>query len=125
MNVSSVELSKKLYKVSAWNPREWGYDTSYADNWLRHIANFPHDTREWKGVNIIPAYDAGYLLRKLKPLTEERGRLFVTTRDIRDWTAGFSSTYDQYHEDKGTADTPEDALAKLAIELFKQGILTK
>jgi hypothetical protein len=63
-------------------------------------------------VGDIPAYDLGYLLRKLPQpysiMAYSTGRLVAVQGEVT-----------------ATADTPEDAAAKLAIELFKQGILTR
>jgi hypothetical protein len=126
MNVASLELCKELYELSKW------FDTGYKHyeiNGKYEILPSIKITDDWgdEGRNVLsmlaPAYDLGYLLRKLEPLTEERGRLFVTTRNVGDWTAGFSATYDAFHDDKGIADTPEGAVCSLAISLFKAGVL--
>lgn len=61
-----------------------------------------------------PSYDLGYVLRKLPP----GSRVFRATNGS--WAAVRSS-----HAKATWTETPEDAAAKLAIELFKQGILTK
>lgn len=129
MNVASLDACKELHELSGWNPHEWVYDTSYVDNWLRDISDFAHTTREWLGVNTIPAYDLGYLLRRLpKWIDDEDGdddRSYPFIMEHK--RAGY---YDEqtsgYVDDLNcSADTPEDAAAKLAIELFKQGILKK
>ncbi len=69
----------------------------------------------------IPKCDVlGYLLREL-PRTYKGVGLCV-------WAAGSSrwrAEYDNSHRVHFDADTPEDAAAKLAIELFKQGILKR
>lgn len=93
---ASPELCKTLYELSGWEPS-------------------PGVT---KGDNHWPAYNLGYLLRKLPEQVELKSY--------------FDGSWDCRHIDTDEAwgvngrmngDTPEDATAKLAIELFKQGIL--
>lgn len=123
-NVASLELSKKLYELSGWNDAPFAYDTSYADNWLRYIEDFPGDTRERRGVDIIPAYDLGYLLRKMPRVDKDGIFAWVTVSNgTNDWTAYWESDQGLYASRSG--DTPEDVACKLAIELFNQGILTR
>jgi hypothetical protein len=129
MTVASLELCKTLYELSGWEATQ---------NFWKSLLG--HDAKTWRDFKVVdfngaeipdafgertyPAYDLGYLLRKLQPLSEERGRFFLSFNPDQDrWFTGFSATYDQYHSDKGDADTPEDAACKLAIELFKQGVL--
>lgn len=84
------------------------------------VAEFPSSNDDYS--DWCPAYDLGYLLRKLKQ------GLKYGLDDI-----GIDLALDQWearHKALGTpticeACTPEDAAAKLAVELFKQGILTK
>ena len=132
MNVCSLELAKELYKLSGWEDTEKSYniendveDTSMA------ILMHPEHT---------PAYDLGYLLRKLPPqirLPYKNGRLrnrpnFLSLRPKRHYGSGhvykpgWEAIYLKYRTNDyiiAVADTPEDAAAKLAIELFKPGIL--
>jgi hypothetical protein len=127
MTFSSFELSEELYKLTGWNPGEWAYDTSYADKWLRYIADFPADTRERQGIKMIPAYSLDFLLRKL-PMLYNRGVLLVAVTNTDKWSAEY---YSFYPDDRGAkspiliADTPEDAAAKLCMELSKQGVFKR
>lgn len=102
VDVASLPLCKELYELSGW------------DNDL-----LSHNQR-------APRYTLDYLLRKL-PKKLEDGWLTLTpmvNRGKDDW--GIS-----YDTDEGEnlgfqyADTPANAAAKLAIELFKQGVLTR
>lgn len=98
-DVASQPLCAELYEVSGW---VIGSSTD--------IYDFPKYS-DRKGNFIAPAYDAGYLLRKLPLYTEIEqipGGWFVTNNE-------FSLT----------ADTIEDALCTLAIELFKAGVLKR
>lgn len=116
-DVASLENSKRLYELSGWiNGRHFYYHKKY-DSDVNYLPSLLGD-------NLHPAYTAGFLLRKLPY------RYYVRRDKISaggDWwcydiTKGIAT-------DKGgegiLADTPEDALCLLAIQLFKQGVLTK
>jgi hypothetical protein len=113
MNIASFELCKELYKLSGW---EDGTNTELyvSDKQGKYLAtvnkeSFPMD----KMGKFIPAYDLGYLLRKLPAGVV-----------IHKHASGYQM-FDSYeHKTMSTAyDTPEDTACKLAIELFKQGVL--
>jgi hypothetical protein len=90
----------------------------------------------------LPAYDLGYLLRKL-PKHHNFGMPYVSqANDGSQWVASYVNWWALWEYDgKGSAkkwhnevidaglhflaNTPEDAAAKLAIELFKQNLLTR
>jgi hypothetical protein len=128
MNVASLELCKELYELSGWIQYfDWHYDE---DGQLKKYV-------EGSVFTGIPAYPLGYLLRKL-PKTLDLGKPKV--RDLHIvaggdcWVADYKyrmpsqqqEWMHMYDKAKLTeATTPEDAVAKLCIELFKQGILTK
>lgn len=99
IDITSWELTKELKEVSGWEP-----DASNKE--LQQVG-----------------FSLGYLLRKLPKFI---GNDRVTIQPVVDdrWDASYdeldgSSTHDCF------ADTPEDAAAKLAIELFNQHILRK
>lgn len=127
MNVASLELCKKLFELSGWNGADkmWEQWTSrYNEGGLAppQVANEGDADRDFQNGLLawqpIPAYDLGYLLRKLPTAID------LTHYSFSPWAAGY---FGELVEDKltSTGDTPEDAACKLAIELFKQGILTK
>jgi hypothetical protein len=119
MNVASLDLCRELYELSGWDDTtflfiegdiegvgpasEYGYHPEMGD---------------------IPAYDLGYLLRKLPPHINERP---ITISNYMIDGSSWSAAYMEYDQEiyTASADTPEDAAAKLVIELFKQGILTR
>lgn len=121
MNTASLELSKELYELSDW------YDTSYVyarggalalrrvdiDQHVDHVFEEP------------PAYDLGFLLRRLSNV--EVGNDTDNSKDGQYYAKRPNSTGQVDSNDKAGnlefADTPEDAAAKLAIGLIKQGIL--
>lgn len=130
MNVASLELCKELYEVSGWYfaNHKW-----YYSEFTGLLTLAPADDDVGKTYKVVcPAYDLGYLIRKLPRTKKYIGTykramtsdLVVASLDTIEWGAG-------YQEDESffnlieTAATPEDACARLAIELFKQGVLTK
>ena len=115
MNVTSLELCKELYELSGW-------DDPDLTNYYEGTGIFP--------TAVCPLYHLGYLLRKLQDndLTvimrwnrDMGGRVAMKQWDKK-WCIG---TFDMPQGEYPVADTPEDAAAKLTIELFKQGILTR
>lgn len=152
--VTSLELCKELYELSGWD-----------GTLLRRITGDDHKRRfdadlvvhtvyekvvgvydaavgcdECEGVytdKTFPAYDLGYLLRKLPSVLGE-GTNNVRDLHVAKAPDNYIADY-MYRVPKNgrlwwhmydrapltEADTPEDAACKLAIELFKQGVLTK
>lgn len=112
MNVASLELSEELYELSGWNDTEYDYCRNSDSEWSAWNQSDQHE-RSYPGFKRgVPAYDLGHLLRKLPPYTliqnvQERWKVYAEGQTI------FSET------------SPEDAAAELAIELFKQGVLTR
>lgn len=121
-NVASLDLCRELYELSGWEAH-FAYNT-YTGNVVKRFAK--HDPA------ILPAYDLGYLLRKLPKYighASQSCRFGLFPQGFTNTaSANWCASYDTY---KGeiyllqTADTPEDAACKLAVELFKQDILQK
>lgn len=112
MNVASLELCKELYELSGWEDTE---------KWLTASDLLPEIIDGKKTGNLkreqVPAYDLGYLLRKLPPVTKV---INCSNEKTQIYGALFPELKLTFH-----GDTPEDAACKLAIELFKQGVLPK
>ena len=119
MYSANIELCKELYELSGWE------GNTLAFGWVDGLIVSMED-RDWKEV-AFPAYDLGFLLRKLE--TTELG---VSVRyvnqllgmDMKSWL----NKWVAYHpwlkqKDYTYADTPEDSICELTIELFKQGLL--
>lgn len=100
MNVASLELCRELYELSAWEGESHPLH-GYEDEQGKHI----------------PYYTLGYLLRKLVNVEVSvfGDPVFGMNQVRASDRSGHSSI----------ASIPEDAAAKLAIELFKQGVLTR
>lgn len=132
VEVASVALSRELHDVSGWEDPAYIYleiDGKYS------IALIDISRRFSKLVtDVIPAYDLGYLLRKLPPFVDsqaypgQRAYLDIGLRDDGPpWYAWYACWgIPGVMSDFGLhADTPEDAACQLAIQLFKRGVLTK
>lgn len=126
MNVANLELSRELYKLSGWykaTEKFWFYD----DNFGYQLVDRPFGKLEKENGNRCPAYDAGFMLRKLPAkIIDGIDDFFLkmSKNDDNDYTFAYVCEMANLY---GTpsADTPENALALLAINLFKQGILTQ
>lgn len=118
MNVASLELCKELFELSGWEDTEkvWYQVPEDDDSISYEVLNYGEVAiRDGVrvGSDLAPAYDLGYLMRKLGDNVE-----------LEHFGAGWD--VQKYHEDSFTsaaADTSEDAAAKLAIELIKQNVL--
>lgn len=142
MNVANLELCKELYELSGWQSEYWysGFphqngSFSYDGKIIQSNDRPEQERRGWRKGD-IPAYDLGYLLRRLPAnfnTGDARGsfELFIK-KTSREYFAGYNKPelgkwlYDQNHavwEHPCGADTPEDAAAKLAIELLKQKVI--
>lgn len=125
MNVASIELCKELYELSEWQGGEYDYCRNKGEEWDAWNQSDQHE-RSYPGFErSVPAYDLGYLLRQFPQniatyvynAFDENGHLH--------WRASDGVIDFIKPKFEATADTPEDAVAKLAIELFKQGVLTR
>lgn len=121
MNVASLELCKELYKLSGWEVHtlKWVIKDNGAGDLTMGTIHASH--QEYTEVikyadEVCPAYELGYLLRKLQSHIEA-----LRPDTVQDaWVAEYVFE-NQKPDVRGT--TPEDAVCKLAIELFKQGVL--
>lgn len=126
MNIASLAPCKRLYELSEWEPehREWwgllngGYKAGISE--VRQSGRFNSEEI------ICPAYDLGFLLRKLpKSHRPPDGYVDLFSLYLIDddpavvlvWAAGYGSQL------AVEADTPENAACELAIKLIEQGII--
>jgi hypothetical protein len=118
-NVANQELCRELYKLSAWGSN---YENTAS----------PDYELDWYGANKTyecPKYPLGYLLRKL-PLVikqEDQEGFLTMTNDGEDYHFSYGWWFepDRMDEVEGADRSPENAVCKLAIQLFKEGILTR
>lgn len=123
MTTASLDLCKELYKLSGWDFESSSYPTDnlYHQNsgnglvipTLAILNKYPD--------KYTPAYDLGYLLRKL-PQKIKPGLFRNPDSTNFEWSAICYARADEFMM-TAKADTPEDCAAKLAIELFRQGVL--
>ena len=126
MNVASLELSKKLYELS-----KWGDENDYQDEWYFKFGKHLGDEETWgftrtKAMGEFPAYDSGYLLWKLPADIDMPSRAGDSSLDVIKSETRYYASYrvgSAQANYQGVADTPEDALCKLAIKLFEEGVL--
>lgn len=107
MNVASRELSKELFELSGWRGTDFCWDD------LPESFYLAPDHQIEGG---FPAYDLGYLIRKLVNRNYD-ARVRYSTNSMN-WRASLIHWGSEH-----IADTPEDATAKLCIKLFKSGVL--
>lgn len=121
-NVASLENCMTLHELSGWDETTFCHKTVLTGDELEFRAiSLTEDARVGANARFLcPAYDLGYLLRKLPDQT------LLGTLPTGSWVIEYNPTPGKFtHEFEFVADTPENATTKLAIELFKQGILTK
>jgi hypothetical protein len=134
MNVASHELSEQLSKVSGW-----GYNGELRDDNLSwwYDNTFPDQEPDWRvqnlyeaakvGVIKFPAYDLGYLRQAiLDGINKKLSQIQTVTATDMGYGLTFNPEYTiLLNRLMAALVSGEDATCKLAIELFKEGILIK
>lgn len=127
MSTASLKLCKILEKLSAW------YGTDYF--WEKKTGRLTQDIMTLRAsglpeVGYVPAYDLGYLLRKLPQSIYNNDYFLQFEQDFDDnWSVHYMYIFNPRENSRVvvkhrmTADTPEDAACKLLIELIKQKVL--
>jgi hypothetical protein len=116
MDTASLELCKELYKFTKWDGLQSAWLKGSPINGGDYVG-FYHGEDYEKKLFIAPAYSLGYLLRKIKHL----GYFEFQYHDDGQWHF-YRMKYEDQHNGV-RADSPENAVAELIIELFKQGHL--
>ena len=122
MNVSRLENSKRLYELSGWkDQKDWWVQDPADSEQLNSRLESTYYPEEYS-IRVAPAYDLGYLMRKLqsihlKDTDTEHGIHLRYKTEREQWRMNISFV------DGVGADTPEDAVVLLAIKLFEEGIL--
>jgi hypothetical protein len=113
-------LCKSVYEKTGWDgDKRFAFDDTYADKWLRYIADFEHKTREWNLKDMIPLYTSDYLLEKLPHEVEEYTVGVVWDKNVDSWRGEYGDN--RLH--LVHADTPLKALLKLTLALAEAGEL--
>jgi hypothetical protein len=126
MTTASLDNCRRLYELSGWGNSEytWVCVTDMLPQLLTKGAT-QYIGNDLERVD-VPAYDLGYVLRKLQYMEDLAIHRCHHMDNSWNWEAqchpdpdasdGYSFAY---------ADTPEDAACKLAIALFEAGVLVK
>lgn len=144
MNVASRSLCKELYDLSGWG-RTGKHTVSDVQIWWVKAEDVSSgiyfvDDGEWvvspsilsfnDGAEYFPAYDLGYLFRKVQ-VALGVGVRFVDpdnplATDLKEWHGKYIAFNPWLKQrDYAFANTPEDALCKLAIWLFQREVLIR
>lgn len=125
MNVASLKLCKELDALSGWSETDYFYQgVEHEDKSTAYVLTNPVLEGPLTA-NAYPAYDLGYLMRRLPAQTLLK-REYDASPELPEATpAHYRALYDTLdgqHFWSG-ADTPENAAVLLAINLFKHGVL--
>lgn len=143
MDVASRELCEELYKLTEWGDTSfyWRCDFSVyrSQEWKNTIIYAVHKNWELGGSFIpgteearlyYPAYDLSFLLRKLPKQIKFVGGSPAAVwwnQKLGKWQTGYTRHIQGSDNQKShyfEAETPEDAVAKLAISLIKAKVLS-
>ena len=115
MNVASLELCKELYELSGWDNTYFNYAEHELDGNI--VLPYHRDSENSSKWFECPAYTLGYLLRKMS-----LGFRDLSYHSDGRWIARSGAGTGRFMK---SAKTPEDAAAKLAIELWKRGLVER
>lgn len=127
MNVASQGLCQELYELSGWSDTRDAFFNS-AGGWT--WTDFGEETaagalRDEPG-DWLPAYDLGYLVRKLMGHSIYKLGSGSYEAHWRDHAPTKNQVFTgQDHITCTSKNSPENALCSLAIELFKKDLLSK
>lgn len=125
MNVADKDLCQELYEVSGWSDTHLRWNQFMSKEAVWQIYESSEKVVFAGYVGYAPAYDLGYVLCKLHRATIHHkwvdGESTYTARIsvAKEHKTSANTVY------KSESETPENAAVKLAIELFKQGILKR
>lgn len=141
MTTATLDLCKELYELSGWEcdwfwvgwsaqemdyPDDWNWRETHAEQQGFYSMDGSIEAKFKQEDRLYPAYNLGYLLRKLPPFlfsADNRASHLTICADQQEWIASYDYNDDELAENINFADTPENALCALAIELFKQKVL--
>lgn len=121
MHVASLALCQELKALSGWTDTyfQWRTHPSGEAYVVGHVPDADPLKEE------TPAYDLGYLVRRLPRKLDGEQFMCEIAIEAAVFGEGWCAGYLYHTTPTLEAETPEDAATKLAIELFKQGVLTR
>lgn len=125
MHVAELSLCKELFELSGWKDCSHGY-FKYEVGVLLRVE--PYKPEPDDIYCVAPAYSLSYLLRRLPEFIDWKGLQHNLSLYPSGVLGGWVAKYENAPLKTAfqvVADTPENAAAKLCIELFKQKILTR
>ena len=122
MNVASLELCKELYELSGWDGTAYYWQLDYYEDGSSLWNLYHENEAKPRTGRVRPAYDTDFILANL-PQFELRKTSNGYAIRVNTGSASVSAAY--RNSLRKEADKPANAACNLAIELFKQGILTK
>jgi hypothetical protein len=126
MQVASLSLCKELFELSGWDDAKFGWSYYYDGNQRKGDMVFYRLYQSPSWSSDCPAYDLGFLLRKLPAIIPSEVAYESSCLHLMKSSTRYTFSYThRKHKLNSKSDTPEDAAAKLCIELFKQSILIK
>lgn len=121
MDVADYRLCEELYLLSGWTGTSFYHDASEGYD-EKHVEYSSDGSLPIDG-GMYPAYTLGFILRKL---AEETSVQMETVSHENELLWSITVSEGGYDGTLGSsAETPEKAAVKLAIELFKQKILVR
>jgi hypothetical protein len=127
VDVASVDLCRELWELSGWGTEATAFHWYKQHGEADYTLVSSDEAEFYQSDSYFPAYTLGFMLRKLQlPYVT----VLVGTLGRRSKLYSASYIPDQLGEyDPATmyrkADTPENALCQLAIQLFRQNILKR
>lgn len=131
MTTANLENCKKLYELSGWG-NVGGEQDNPDYYWVQSLDGGRENYTCYGGGSIpsdggiYPAYDLGYLLRKLEDAEHQGEAIQLNYCHHQDGSRNYCISIGKALKSLFEyADTPEDAACLLAIKLIEQGVLKK
>jgi hypothetical protein len=117
MNTASLELCRELYEITGWEADDWYDHGNMAELCtLEDVEAGDNPKSEY-----TPAYDLGYLIRKLDHKWFRLEHSFEINEPINRWSAWYLTDDVGGYVEEG--ESPEDAVAMLCIQLIRKGVM--
>ena len=115
IDVANLTECKELYQCSGWNKQYWWWQYHiFDDDSTGYILTGEHDASPMKSAH--PAYDSGYLLRMLPPVTLRKDG---NGSYVAEWVDHLEHRSIQ----RDSRTNAENAMCRLAIALYEAGVM--